>query len=412
MALSLFCALCLPATATYAQYDDYSVSYDDFYQNLSPYGQWIEDPQYGYVWSPNVDGNFRPYYTNGHWSMTEYGNTWVSDYNWGWAAFHYGRWTYDTYYGWLWIPGTTWGPAWVSWRGGDGYYGWAPLGPGYDAGPGYASYNCPNDWWVFIPPQYIYSGNYYHYWYGPRGNSRIVRNTTVINNTFVNNNVTYVTGPHAAQVKQVTGNPVQVFHVRNSKNMNTRIHNNEIRMFRPAEIRQTPLNSTARVIPPNVVTAPQPVRAAQPVTTATSTAPAPFRSTIPDNSRNVTPGTNVNETAQPAQPRQHNETRPYEWDVNRTVPQGEPMQPQRQVTQQPASDLPQQQQNPRQSVYQPQQPQQPVRQAPQPQQSQPVRQAPPPQQAQPQPVRQAPAPQQPQPVRQAPQAPAQQQGRR
>src|SRR5579883_2551035 len=81
-----------------------SISYQEFYDELSPYGQWVEDPSYGYVWVPYVDDDFRPYYTRGHWVMTEFGNTWVSDYNWGWATFHYGRWTYDDYYGWVWIP--------------------------------------------------------------------------------------------------------------------------------------------------------------------------------------------------------------------------------------------------------------------------------------------------------------------
>jgi len=28
----------------------------------------------------------------------------ASDYNWGWAPFHYGRWAYDPFYGWMWVP--------------------------------------------------------------------------------------------------------------------------------------------------------------------------------------------------------------------------------------------------------------------------------------------------------------------
>lgn len=59
-----------------------SITFQTFYDELSPYGQWIDDPQYGYIWAPNVDRGFRPYYTNGYWVMTEYGNTWVSNYNW------------------------------------------------------------------------------------------------------------------------------------------------------------------------------------------------------------------------------------------------------------------------------------------------------------------------------------------
>src|SRR5690554_3194351 len=112
-----------------AQYED--VSMETFYEELSPYGVWIEDPQYGRVWRPDVDQDeFRPYYTNGHWEMTKYGNTWVSDYDWGWAPFHYGRWHHSSRRGWVWVPDVHWGPAWVSWRSGGGYYGWAPLGPG------------------------------------------------------------------------------------------------------------------------------------------------------------------------------------------------------------------------------------------------------------------------------------------
>ncbi len=178
LCVGLLFFFCCYSWVAKAQYDNTYVSYNDFYQELAPYGQWIDAPQYGYVWSPNVDGDFRPYYTSGHWVMTEYGNTWVSDFPWGWACFHYGRWTYDTYYGWLWIPGTDWGPAWVSWRYGDGFYGWAPLGPGYTDFT--SDYACPNDWWIFIPPQYMYSGNYYRYWYGPKGNSQLVHNTEFI----------------------------------------------------------------------------------------------------------------------------------------------------------------------------------------------------------------------------------------
>jgi hypothetical protein len=41
------------------------VSYQSFYDALSPYGQWIDNPQYGYVWMPNVGPDFKPYATNG-----------------------------------------------------------------------------------------------------------------------------------------------------------------------------------------------------------------------------------------------------------------------------------------------------------------------------------------------------------
>ena len=45
---------------------------------------------------------------------------------------------YTEDYGWVWVPGTVWSPAWVQYRYGDPYVGWAPLPPGpnwrYDSG--------------------------------------------------------------------------------------------------------------------------------------------------------------------------------------------------------------------------------------------------------------------------------------
>src|ERR1700722_7197424 len=80
------------------------VSFQVFYDDMSPYGNWVNNPGTGYVWIPNVDAGFSPYQSNGHWVMTDMGWTWVSDYSWGWAPFHYGRWNYDNSYGWGWCP--------------------------------------------------------------------------------------------------------------------------------------------------------------------------------------------------------------------------------------------------------------------------------------------------------------------
>lgn len=107
-----------------------SINFQFFYDNLSPYGNWVNNPDYGYVWIPNVSSNFTPYSTNGYWIYTNVGWTWVSNYSWGWAPFHYGRWFYDNYYGWVWVPDYEWDPGWVTWRRSQGYYGWAPIGPG------------------------------------------------------------------------------------------------------------------------------------------------------------------------------------------------------------------------------------------------------------------------------------------
>ena len=107
-------------------------AYTEFQDDLSAYGNWIDDGMYGRVWQPEtslVGADFTPYYSGGHWALTEFGWTWVSDWSWGWAPFHYGRWIVVSGYGWCWVPGTIWGPAWVAWRAGDGYVGWAALPP-------------------------------------------------------------------------------------------------------------------------------------------------------------------------------------------------------------------------------------------------------------------------------------------
>ncbi|MCK9205343.1 MAG: hypothetical protein M0P58_13055, partial [Bacteroidales bacterium] len=94
-----------------------TISVQTFYDELSPYGDWIYTPEYGYAWRPYIDcaEDFRPYATRGNWANTDLGWNWVSDYRWGWATFHYGRWFFDDYLGWMWIPGYEWAPAWVTW---------------------------------------------------------------------------------------------------------------------------------------------------------------------------------------------------------------------------------------------------------------------------------------------------------
>src|SRR5436190_18975603 len=71
------------------------VSFQVFYDELSPYGYWVDNSIYGYVWVPSESAGFIPYASNGHWIYTDLGWTWVSYYSWGWAPFHYGRWYYD-----------------------------------------------------------------------------------------------------------------------------------------------------------------------------------------------------------------------------------------------------------------------------------------------------------------------------
>lgn len=285
-----------------------SVSFQTFYNGLQPYGQWVNSPQYGYTWVPNVGADFRPYYTNGNWAMTEYGNTWVSNYEWGWAPFHYGNWTYDNYYGWMWVPGTTWGPAWVSWRNGGGYYGWAPLAPGINVNVAIRGYSCSPDWWVFIPQRYIYSRSYHNHWRGPRYNNSIIRHTTIINNTYVNNNRRYVSGPRRGEVERVTGQRVRTYGVRSGlKPGRSEVRGNTLNVYRPnVNSRQNErperyVNANERRTAPARATTPQ---RAQPAAGRPAVAgnrnQAPVRSTATRTPNSTPARTATPQRAQPA----------------------------------------------------------------------------------------------------------------
>jgi hypothetical protein len=192
-------------------------SVDYFHDQLSPYGQWVVREGYGQVWVPNVANGWRPY-TTGHWIHTDQGWAWVADENWGWAAFHYGRWYYDREIGWGWLPGTVWAPAWVAWRSGGGYLGWAPLGPtvGFSAriglgaeltvgiGPGFFTFCSQRD---FLSPRintYIMPSS---------RNLTIVNNTVNITNYTVVNNHIVNGGVSVTQIQQATGRPVETVRV-------------------------------------------------------------------------------------------------------------------------------------------------------------------------------------------------------
>lgn len=186
------------------------ISFQTFYNDLAPYGRWMNNAQYGSVWLPNVGPDFHPYMSNGNWVMTNYGNTWVSDFAWGWAPFHYGRWFLDDYYGWAWVPGYEWAPAWVSWRNGGGYYGWAPLGPGMNIGIN-ISINIPSPWWIFVPQRYYMTNRWHNYRVPHNRVTTIYNQTTIINNYYNQDNRVYSYGPRREEIVQVTRRNVDVY---------------------------------------------------------------------------------------------------------------------------------------------------------------------------------------------------------
>jgi hypothetical protein len=243
--------LSAPHTSIAQQEGEY-ISDQEFYDELQPYGTWIYDPQYGNVWIPDVEEDFRPYATRGYWAMTSYGNTWVSDYPWGWATFHYGRWHFDNYYGWEWVPGNEWAPAWVSWRDGGGYYGWAPMEPGVSIDASFGdNYSVPDNYWVFAPYAYINYTNVYNY-YVPYNRTRtIIRNTNWLRNRYNYNNRVYNAGPRREEIQRYSHRPVRVYNINNvNRPSRITVNNNNINIYRPS-VRQNTNARPARVVDGN-----------------------------------------------------------------------------------------------------------------------------------------------------------------
>jgi hypothetical protein len=231
-----------------------SSSYQTFYDELAPYGSWVNYQSYGYVWIPAQGPGFTPYATNGYWVYTEYGMTWVSNYNWGWAPFHYGNWLLDPFYGWLWIPGHIWAPAWVTWGHCNGYYGWAPIGPGVTY---YEGYRPPVNHWCFVDERHVTEHNVNNY-VVTHDNNYAVFNTNVTNVTIVNhdqtyNNIVYNAGPHREDVEKSSGHPIQTVNVSETAKpvpANQAHQNNNISIYRPAIAKATSTNAApAHIVP-------------------------------------------------------------------------------------------------------------------------------------------------------------------
>ena len=151
---SLFIAVMLSTSVAFAQ--DVTLELPavtaatDFVDPLTPYGTWVS---VGGVQAFRpavtvVGGDFVPYSSRGHWVNTDAGWVFESDLPFAWATYHYGRWYLDPGLGWVWVPDVQWGPAWVDWRFGGGYAGWAPLPP-----PRFARAWQPR--WVFVETPYF-----------------------------------------------------------------------------------------------------------------------------------------------------------------------------------------------------------------------------------------------------------------
>lgn len=194
---------------------DSGITFQDFYDALTPDGDWVEIDDYGYCWRPFVDDHWRPY-TDGQWVYTDAGYTWFSNEPWGWATYHYGRWTKVKSWGWVWVPGYEWGPAWVSWRTGDDYIGWAALPPEavWEPSTGFGAYvdvdyGIGPDWYSFCPVVYFGAPRLRTVCLPWRNNITIINLTVNITRIRNVNNVIINDGPDITLINRRAETPIR-----------------------------------------------------------------------------------------------------------------------------------------------------------------------------------------------------------
>jgi hypothetical protein len=135
------------------------------------------------------------------------GWTWVSDYEWGAIPYHYGTWVADPDAGWVWIPGTVWAPAWVVFRTGPDYIGWAPVPPGFSVGMS-IDMGGPSSF-VFVSSRDFLAPRLRTSIIPMARTSLFINNTTVVNNIVVQNNVVVNRGPDFRTVERATGRTIR-----------------------------------------------------------------------------------------------------------------------------------------------------------------------------------------------------------
>jgi hypothetical protein len=231
----------------------------EFRLALEPYGEFRPHRRWGEVWVPvNVGRDWRPY-TVGRWVYTEdYGWYWDPDEEeaaWGWVVYHYGRWAWDDDLGWVWVPGRVWGPAWVDWRRGSSYIGWAPLPPDEII----VEVREEPRVWIFVEPRNFLVRRIAAVVVRPQ--PALFRETVVVNRTVLIRERNFAVNPGIAPaiVAAQMGRPVQSFDVRPRVFAGTaairgaeQVRADDLRRdeFRSRTVRQTTVRQADRAIRP------------------------------------------------------------------------------------------------------------------------------------------------------------------
>jgi hypothetical protein len=264
-----------------------SVDYQIFYNELEPYGEWIEistdeitdepasssilknifgvneayaqDITAAFVWRPTtgvdvvttldpvsgVDAAvaWQPF-SRGEWILTDNGWYFMADSRPMEITHHYGRWWNSPDLGWVWVPGKVWSPAWVDWRESDDLIAWTPLPPNAfivnNAIP--VVVDVPLDNWVVVERREFTRPEIYKYMVIENKNKTIIHEMRKLDGPMVVNHTIINKGPDVRVLETIVNVPVQkrtIERVSNIKEVRDR-DKNVVVTFTPAlrEVKQ------------------------------------------------------------------------------------------------------------------------------------------------------------------------------
>jgi len=268
-----------------------SVDYKQFYDDLSPHGQWVQvnakdlgidmsklknsaalqdfrkrnsflyelagintayadaDVDFGmfFVWQPSPDlavtvaatndedapVGYVPY-TNGQWENTDDGWYFAAATPYEDVTCHYGRWAYTDDAGWVWAPGRVWAPSWVEWRDDDDYVAWAPMGPGsciVDAVI-YDPFPIVEDRYYICDKRYFCEPDCYRHIWWDREHRDHIREMGGISGINVVNHTVVNRGPAVTSIETKAGRHFDPVNINRVNNVNdVKVTNNQINTY-------------------------------------------------------------------------------------------------------------------------------------------------------------------------------------
>ena len=263
-----------------------TVDYKEFYDQLSPYGEWVQvkseeiglqsktaqsispgnnnfslsnllgikeanastgvNVEMAFVWKPSTDlavvsdgGDVAVYepYTNGQWVYTDAGWYFKAPTPEEEIVHHYGRWVNSVTDGWLWVPGRVWAPAWVDWRQNDGYVAWTPVPPSVYIVNNYITVPpIEEDRYIIVEKKYFVEPQVYKYKYMYKENKNkiMIKEMTKTNRVMIKNKTIINKGPEVSDIERYWGNKIEIVKINRVKDKNdVKYSDNEYYVYTP-----------------------------------------------------------------------------------------------------------------------------------------------------------------------------------